>query len=106
MRRVILIVSIALLIFGLTGHSNLLADGGEEACTSLQNGTTGDSAQDQAGSDSAEPAGLLQNLLDALLGLVGADSHDPEDPLQNVHPPDYNPPTLGGDDGGWEDQNK
>lgn len=106
MRRIMLIVSIALFMFGLIGPSSLLADDGEETGTSPQNTATGNNAQDQAGSDSTESDSLLEKLRDALLGLVGANTDDPDDPLLNVHPPDFNPPTPERDDYGWEDQNK
>jgi hypothetical protein len=84
----------------LIGPSTLLADDGDETGTSLQNGIAENSTQGQTDSESE---GLLEEILDALLGLVGANTNDDEGPLQNVHPPDYNPPTPEKDDIGWDD---
>lgn len=101
MRRMTLIVSIALLMFGLIGSQPLLADDGDDASTMQQSGTIENNSQGQTDSESE---GLLEEILDAVRSLLGVYSDNPEDPVGRTHPSDYNPPTPEGDDGGWGDQ--
>ena len=101
MKRVIYTLILAL-IFALTSPLCLLAETGV-----AERPSSGDDAvQSTATTSSDEAAGsLLESIVDAVCDLLDPDSADSEEPLNDVHPPDWNPPSEkpDGDDNGWDD---
>lgn len=85
--------------------SSLLAENEKSVGAMGDYDTVDDGAalKDSHGADTS----LLQNIVDAVSDLLDPDSSDPGDPLNSVHPPNWNPPNAGpdpqGDDGGWDD---
>ena len=86
MKLAVTCLTIALLVFALP--SAIIAD------------------QDSAQTEDSES--IVDKIIDAVADLLGLDDGGSDEPLENVHPPDYNPPTDGidGDDHGWEDNKK
>ncbi len=62
-------------------------------------------ATQQESAQTEESENILDKIIDAATELLGLDDGDSDEPLENVHPPDWNPPTDGpeGDDGGWDE---
>ncbi len=95
MKWAVTCVVIALFVFALP--TAILADHGTDQTAKQE-----DSAQTE------DSENIVDKITDAVADLLGLDDDDTEEPLENVHPPDWDPPEDGpeGDDGGWGDTNR
>ena len=107
MRRVLLLFISAVFMLALMLPSGLLAEDDMSAGARDDNSAAirGDALADSEGAT----GGLLESIIDAVADFLDHGTNDPEGPLNDVHPQDWDPPSDEvdpGDDDGWEDHNK
>ena len=104
MKRVTLILLVALAVLALLLPPSSFADDEAQSGESLQQSACGSDSPGEQGSV-PESGNLLDRIAQAVLGIFDTDEPGSDEPLENVHPPDYNPPTDGpdGDEHGWDE---
>lgn len=108
MKRLVLIFILAASVLALMLPSSLAA---EDDANLGAKGNNGTAVRDRSLGDYENGSGgPLQTIVDAVSDLIGHDNADPDEPLMDIHPPDWDPPSAGpdpqGEDGGWAEDIK
>ena len=100
MKRVVFALTLVLM-FCLMLSGSLFA---EERLPAVKGGDTGAIQSGMHACSESADRGLLESIVDVVSEFLGHGDSDSDQPLENVHPADWNPPTAEhdlGDDDGW-----